>query len=231
MSRNITWCHTAKQHLEESSDQVLWSLQVQAENVSQVSTSELLVHRTLIKFQCVCVIFGVLNHGGSINRINVHHTKGSKQNFRGRLREPAVSSIPPSAIQEQAMHVDSFRWRWRHIFFYHLSDVIGKCNVIEVTTLCQKNILPQDFALESKPRLFFFFIYNSLWIKILCALRSYFKGFYMDLTTWAPYLVVACLSFVPFPSEYLITCRLITRKRHVMETFGHERITWKFDKQ
>ena len=193
---------------------MLWSLQVQAENVSQVSTSGLLVHRTLIKFQCVWVIFEVLNQGGSINRINVHHREGSKQNFRGRLREPAVSSIPPSAIQEQAMYVDSFRWRWRHIFFHHFSDVIGKYNVIEVTALCQKNILPQDFALESKPRLFFFFffIYNSLWIKILCALRSYFKGFYMDLTTWAPYLVVACLSFVPFRSEYLITCRLITRK-------------------
>ena len=136
---------------------MLWSLQVQAENVSQVSTSGLLVHRTLIKFQCVWVIFEVLNQGGSINCINVHHREGSKQNFRGRLREPAVSSIPPSAIQEQAMHVDSFRWRWRHVFFYHLSDVIGKCNVIEVATLCQKNILPQDFALESKPRLFFFF--------------------------------------------------------------------------
>ena len=110
---------------------MLWSLQVQAENVSQVSTSGLLVHRTLIKFQCVWVIFEVLYQGGSINRINVHHREGSKQNFRGRLREPAVSSIPPSAIQEQAMHIDSFRWRWRHIFFHHLSDVIGKCNVIE----------------------------------------------------------------------------------------------------
>ena len=74
-----------------------------------------------------------------------------------------------------------------------------------------KNIILQNFPLESKPRLFLF-IYNSLWIKILCALRSYFKGFYMDLTTWAPYLVVACLSFVPFRSEYLITCRLITMK-------------------
>ena len=141
---------------------MLWSLQVQAENVSQVSTSGLLVHRTLIKFQCVCVIFGVPNHGGSINRINVHHTKGSKQNFRGRVREPAVSSIPPSAIQEQAMYVDSFRWRWRHIFFHHFSDVIGKYNVIEVTALCQKNILPQDFALESKPRLFFFYLQYPL---------------------------------------------------------------------
>ena len=191
---------------------MLWSLQVQAENVSQVSTSGLLVHRTLIKFQCVCVIFGVLNHGGSINRINVHHREGSKQNFRRRLCEPAVSSIPPSAIQEQAMYVDSFSWRWRHIFFPRLSNVIGKCNVIEVTALCQKKYSSTRFCFGKQTETLFFFIYNSLWIKILCALRSYFKGFYMDLTTWAPYLVVACLSFVPFRSEYLITCRLITRK-------------------
>ena len=109
-------------------------------------------------------------------------------------------------------------------------SIRNKFKIIRLQLFAKKNILPQDFPLESKPRLFLF-IYNSLWIKILCALRSYFKGFYMDLTTWAPYLVVACLSFVPFPSEYLITCRLITRKRHVMETFGHKRITWQFDKR
>ena len=142
---------------------MLWSLQVQAENVSQVSTSGLLVHRTLIKFQCVWVIFGVLNHGGSINRINVHHTKGSKQNFRGRLREPAVSSIPPSAIQEQAMHIDSFRWRWRHIFFHHLSDVIGKCKVIEVTALCQKKYSSTRFCFGKQTEtLFFFYLQQPL---------------------------------------------------------------------
>lgn len=54
----------------------------------------------------------------------------------------------------------------------------------------------------------------------------------MDLTTWAPYSVVACLSFVPFRSEYLITCMQVDYKeRHVMETFGHVRITWQFDKR
>ena len=162
MSRNITWCHTAKQHLEESSDQDA----VKSSGSSRKCKSSQYVWAACTqdthKFQCVCVIFGVPNHGGSINRINVHHTKGSKQNFRGRLREPAVSSIPPSAIQEQAMYVDSFRWRWRHIFFHHFSDVIGKYNVIEVTALCQKNILPQDFALESKPRLFFFFFLSTI---------------------------------------------------------------------
>ena len=115
--------------------------------------------------------------------------------------------------------------------FIILVTSLASATLSRLQLFAEKNILPQDFALESKPRLFFFFYLQYPLNKDIVRSPFIFQRLLHGPNNVGS-LFGCCLSQLCSVSFGILdNMQVDYKERHVMETFGHKRITWQFDKR